>query len=204
MLVAISRLPSGASSTASPGLTWASLRGFGRSVRKAKPVLPVSSTKIETGRLAALLGRNGLVAGVDEEDPQAVDVPLGDPVRRIEGERRLVVLARRAELAQLPERLGQAVLGLRVRAELEQPLVRLRRLGPLGRRRLGDRLVRQLALQARLVDGARWLGIDFGEGHEEVVLSGDDPDPTERAARRTSRWGAQLSSIAGPVRQTQP
>ncbi len=141
------------------------------------------------GRLAALLGRNGLVAGIDEEDAQAVDVPLGDPVRRVERERRLVVLASRAQLTLLPERLGQAVFGLRIRAELEQPLVRLRRVGPLGSRRLGNCLVRQLALQARLVDGARWLGIDFGEGHEEVVLSGDDPDPTERAARRTSRWG---------------
>ena len=47
--VAIRRLPSGVSSTESPGLTWASLRGFGRSVRNAKPVLPVSSTKIDTG-----------------------------------------------------------------------------------------------------------------------------------------------------------
>ena len=51
LLIAMSRLPSGISSTASPGLTWASLRGSGRSVRKAKPVLPVSSTKIETGAL---------------------------------------------------------------------------------------------------------------------------------------------------------
>ena len=45
------RLPSGVSSTASPGLTWASWRGSGRSVRNAKPVLPVSSTKIPTGAL---------------------------------------------------------------------------------------------------------------------------------------------------------
>ena len=51
---------------------------------------------------------------------EPVDVALGDPVRRVERERRLVVLARRAELAQLPERLGQAVLGLGVGAELEQ------------------------------------------------------------------------------------
>ena len=116
-------------------------------------------------RLAALLGRHGLLAGVDEEDPEPIDVPLGDPVRRIEGQRRLVVLARLAELAELPERLRQAVLGLGVRAELEQPPVRLGRIGPLGRRRLGDRLVRQLALQPRLVDGARCLGLDVGKGH---------------------------------------
>jgi hypothetical protein len=32
-------------------LTWASFRGSGRSRRKAKPVLPVSSTKIRTEAL---------------------------------------------------------------------------------------------------------------------------------------------------------
>ena len=69
-----------------------------------------------TGRLAALLGRDGLLAGRDEQHLEPVDVALGDPVRRIEGERRLVVLAGRAELAELPERLGQPVLGLGVRA----------------------------------------------------------------------------------------
>ena len=47
----MSRLPSGVSSTASPGLTWASSRGEARSVRNAKPVLPVSSTKMLTGAL---------------------------------------------------------------------------------------------------------------------------------------------------------
>ena len=122
--------------------------------------------------LAARLGRNGVVAGVDEEHPKAVDIPLGDPVRRIQGEGGLVVLPRGAELAELPERLRQAVLRLGVRPELEQPTIRLDGLRPLGRGRLGDRLVSQLALEARLVDGARWLGIDFGEGHEEDVLSG--------------------------------
>ena len=120
-------------------------------------------------RLAALLGRDGLLAGVDEQDPQPVDVPLGDPVRRVERERRLVVLAGRAELALLPERLREAVLGLGVGPELEQPLVRLGRLGPLGRRRLGDRLVGQLPLQAGLVDGARSAAFRLrGRSREET------------------------------------
>ena len=49
LLIAIRRLPSGVSSTASPGLTWASSPGRARLVRKANPVLPVSSTKMLTG-----------------------------------------------------------------------------------------------------------------------------------------------------------
>ena len=108
--------------------------------------------------LAALLGRDGLLAGGDEEHLEPVDVALGDPVRRVEGERRLVVLAGGAELAELPERLGQAVLRLGVGPELEQPAVRRRGLGPLGGGRLGDRLVGQLALLAGQVDRAlrRW------------------------------------------------
>ncbi len=81
------------------------------------------------------------------------------------------MLARGAQLAELPERLRQSILRLRIRSELEQPTVRLRSIGPLGGRRLGDRLVRELALEPRLIDGARRLGIDFGEGHEGVVLS---------------------------------
>ena len=81
------------------------------------------------------------------------------------------MLPRGAVLTELPERLRQPILGLGVRPELEQPAVRLGRVGPLGGRRLGDRLVSELALEAGLVDGARRLGIDFGEGHEEVVLS---------------------------------
>ena len=104
--------------------------------------------------LAALLRRDGLLAGGDEEHLEPVDVALGDPVRRIERERGLVVLAGGAELAQLPERLGQAVLGLGVGPELEQPAVGGRGLGPLGGRRLGDRLVGQLPLLAVQVDGA--------------------------------------------------
>ena len=163
--VAIRRLPSGVSSTASPGLTWASLRGFGRSVRIREAGLAGLLDEDRDRRLAALLGRHGLLAGVDEQDPQPVDVALGDAVRRVERERRLVVLAGRAELAQLPERLREAVLGLGVRPELEQLLVRLGRLGPLGGRRLGDRLVGQLPLHAGLVDGAVRLRFDFGEGH---------------------------------------
>ena len=104
--------------------------------------------------LAAGLGRDRLLAGGDEEHLEPVDVPLGDPVGRVEGERGLVVLPGGPELTELPERLGQAVLGLGVGPELEQAPVRRGGLGPLGGRRLGDRLVGQLPLLAVQVDGA--------------------------------------------------
>ena len=122
--------------------------------------------------LAALLGRDGLLAGRDQEHLEPVDVALGDAVGRVEGERGLVVLAGVAELAELPERLGQAVLRLGVGPELEQLAVGRGGLGPLGGGRLGDRLVGQLPLLAGQVDGALGGGLDVGEGHEAVVLSG--------------------------------
>ena len=108
--------------------------------------------------LAALLGRDGLLAGRDEEHLEPVDVALGDPVGRVERQRGLVVLARGTQLTQLPERLGQAVLRLGVGPELEQPAVGRPRPRPMGGRRLGDRLVGQLPLLAVQVDGAlgRW------------------------------------------------
>ena len=134
LLMAMRRLPSGVSSTASPGLTWASWRGSARSVRKAKPVLPVSSTKMLTGALLPSWRRDGLLAGGDEQHLEPVDVALGDAVGRVERERRLVVLARGAELTELPERLGEAVLGLGVGAELEQLAVRGRPRRPTARR----------------------------------------------------------------------
>ena len=60
---------------------------------------------------------------------------VGAPQR----ERGLVVPARRAELTLLPEPLGQPVLGLGVRAELEQAAVRLRGVVPLAGGRMRDR-----------------------------------------------------------------
>ena len=168
----MSRLPSGVSSTASPGLTWASWRGSGEVGQEGEAGLAGLLDEDADRRLAAGLGRDGLLAGGDEEHLEPVDVALGDPVRRVEGERGLVVLAGGAELAQLPERLGEAVLRLGVGPELEQLAVRLGGLGPLGGGRLGDRLLGQLALQAGQVDGALGVGLDVGEGHEAVVLSG--------------------------------
>src|SRR5207248_768487 len=93
-----------------------------------------------------------------------IDVALGDPVGRVEGERLLVVLARGAELALLPEGLGEAILGLRVVAELEELPVRVGGGGPLAGRGLADRLLGELALQPGRGDGAV-AGLDVGEGH---------------------------------------
>jgi hypothetical protein len=59
------------------------------------------------------------------------------------------VLARGAQLAELPERLGEPVLGFRVGTELEQLAVRVGRLGPLAGGGQGRRLLRELALDAR-------------------------------------------------------
>ena len=147
--------------------------------------MPVSSTKIETGALLPVLGRHGLLAGGDEQDLEAVDVALGDAVRRVERERGLVVLARGGELAELPERLRQAVLRLGVRAELEELAVRRGGVGPLRGRGLGDGLVGQLALRAREVDGALVLGLDVGEGHVGGLRFGarDERRPSSRAWR---------------------
>ena len=144
----MSRLPSGVSSTASPGLTWASSLGVARSVRKAKPVLPVSSTKMLTGALLPSFAGTVFSPAAYEQHLEPVDVALGDAVGRVEGEGGLVVLARLGQHAQLPERLGEAVLGLGVGAELEQLAVGLGRLGPLGGGGLGDGLLGQLALRS--------------------------------------------------------
>ncbi len=153
----MSRLPSGVSSTASPGLTWASSRGGGEVGQEREAGLAGLLDEDADRGLAAGLGRDGLLAGGDQEHLEPVDVALGDPVGRVERERGLVVLAGGPELAELPERLGQAVLGLGVGPELEQPAVRRGGLGPLGGRRLGDRLVGQLPLLAVQVDGALGL-----------------------------------------------
>src|SRR5881396_3901129 len=78
LLIAISLLPSGESSTESPGLTWASFFASGSSMRWAKPVRIFVEETGKTGfahlidedadrRLAALLRRHGLLAGRDKE-----------------------------------------------------------------------------------------------------------------------------------------
>ena len=55
--------------------------------------MPVSSTKMLTGALEPGLAGDGLLAGLDEQHLEAVDVALGDAVGRVERERLLVVLA---------------------------------------------------------------------------------------------------------------
>ena len=200
----MSRVALGVSSTASPGLTWASFVGWAGRSGCAKPVLPVSSTKILTGAFEPVLRRDGLLAGLDEQDAEAVDVALGDAVGRVEGERGLVVLARGAELAELPEGLGEAVLGLGVRAQLEEPAVRLGGLGPLGGGGAGDRLLGELALEARLMPGltagSRWRVSISGKVTERSVLSVGGPRDGRRGARRarTKATGRSRARIVAP------
>ena len=122
--------------------------------------------------LAAVGCGHGPLAGGVEQDLEPVDVALGDAVRRVEGERGLIVLARLGQHPQLPEGLGEAVLGLRVGAQLQQLAIRLGGLLPSGGRRLGDRLLGQLALGARQVDRALRGGLDIRERHGAEVLSG--------------------------------
>src|SRR4029453_3898120 len=144
-------------------------------------------------RLAPLLGGHSLLARRDQEHLQPIDVALGDAVRRIEPPCRLVVLPRGPKLTELPQRLREAVLGLGVLAELEQFAVRRRGIGPLGGGRLGDRLVGQLALLAREVDGSLGRRLDVGEGHGAVVLSGRGGGRAGGGGRkkgaRSARWG---------------
>ena len=139
---------------------------------------------------------------------QPLDVALGDAVRRIEREGDLVVLAGLAELAQLPERLGQAVLGLGVGAELQDRAVGLGGLGPAGGRGLGDRLLGQLALEPGRVAAALRLGLDLGEGHETgrpfgASSAAGRSDARARASRRAVAAGRCVSSTAPPTCQTQ-
>src|SRR5215210_321164 len=146
--------------------------------------------------LAALAGRNRLLAGRDEQDLEPIDVPLGDAIRRVEGERRLVVLSRCGELAELPERLGEAVFRLGVLTQLEQLAVRVRSVAPLRRGGVGNGLVRELALHPGLVDGAACGGVDFGECH-----GGRGPFGARSGSRRAANGGhGGAAGVVGAAR----
>ena len=126
--------------------------------------------------LLGLLGGNRLLAGLGHEGAQTIDVALGNAVGGIECQRDLVVLARLAQLSQLPQSLGQAILGLRVRGELEDLVVDLHGLGPTSSHGMGDRLFLELALDP---DGvAAGALFDFWEGQGECVLSLTAPGRT--------------------------
>jgi hypothetical protein len=113
------------------------------------------------GRLARLLGGDGLVAGLAHQHPQALDVALGDAVGGVQSQGDLVVLARLSELAELPQRLGQAVLGLGVGAHLQDLAVGVGRLRPAPVGRVRDRKLDQLALDPNGV--AAGALFDLGE-----------------------------------------
>src|SRR6185503_14895347 len=71
--------------------------------------------------------------------------------------------------------------------QLQDPLVGLRGLGPLGGRGLRDRLLGVLAAKARLAGGADRLGrggggLDLGEGHGAIGPFG----------RWATRWAARV------------
>ena len=207
LLIAISRLSSGIELDVVAGVDLGQLARVGEVGQEGEPGLAGLLDEDADRGLAALLGRHGLLAGGHEQHLEPVDVALGDAVGRVERQGRLVVLARGPELAQLPERLGEPVLGLGVRTELEELAVRRRGVGPLGRGGVGDGLVGQLALLAGQVDGALGGGLDVGrEGHEAVVLSGRGEVRADRVRgarpRRKATARASLSSTVRSERQT--
>ena len=109
------------------------LLGRGQVRQEREPGLAGLLDEDADRRLAAFLRRHGLLAGGVEQDLEAVDVALGDAVRRVEREGGLIVLAGLAERAQLPERLGETVLRFGIRAELQQLAVGVGRVLPLRR-----------------------------------------------------------------------
>ena len=142
-------------------------------------------------RLAADLGRGRSIAGLDEQDLEPVDVALRDPVRRVEGERLLIVLARAGEVAQLPEGLGEAVLRLRVRTVFEKLPVHVRGGCPLGVCRLGDRLLGQRPLDPGEAGGALRRLLELGKRH-----GGLDPFGAARGAPKRVAIQVRLTFVA--------
>ena len=83
--------------------------------------------------LAALLGRDGLLAGGDQEHLEPVDVALGDPVGRVEREGGLVVLAGGAAARPAPRATWPAGSPTRRRARARAAGGSSRRPRPTGR-----------------------------------------------------------------------
>ena len=112
------------SSTASPGESGASCRRGSRLMRRAWPVLPISSMKCEPPMPspASRSPRAGIDAATGD-DPQPPDVALGDPVGGVALQRSLVGLQRLCVAAELGERLAQPVVCIGVAAQLEKLLV---------------------------------------------------------------------------------
>ena len=155
-------------------------------------------------RLATVLSGDRLLTCRAEQHLEPVDVAFGDAIRRIEREGGLVVLARLAEHAELPQRLGEAVLRLGIGAELQQLAIGLCGLIPLRGRRLGDRLLRELALRPRQVDRGLLGGLDIGEGHGGVVRAQRSCGSFGRSEAAVCyaaklRFRAPLASVTGGV-----
>ena len=116
-------------------------------------------------RLGLFLGGHGLLAGIDHQQQEPVDVALGDAVGGIEREGRLIVLTGKGQFAHLPVRLGQPVLRLAVGAQVEDAFVEVNRRLPVVGRCGGDCLLGQLAAEPSGIHGGRCAGVGHGETH---------------------------------------
>ena len=115
-------------------------------------------------RFAGLLRGHGLLAGLAHQHPQALDVPLGDAVGGIQGERDLVVLASLAQFAELPEGLGQTILRLGVGSHLQDLAIGLDGFGPVAARRMSDGLLDKLSLDPDAVAAGALFDVGEGQG----------------------------------------
>ena len=157
-------------------------------------VEPVAITK-RRGRVfiasAATVGR-----GLRLFHPKGTPPP--SPVERLPPAGRGIAATRAPFRARGPGPTGppagfpEAILGFRVGPQLEQAAVRLGGVGPARLRRLGDRLLGQLALHACRVRRALRRGLEFGEGQRYGPFGGPASGrPVARRGRSARRAGGR-------------
>ena len=183
--------PRACSSTASPGLTWASSRGWGEVGQEREAGLAGLLDEDADGRLAPLSCRHGLLAGLDEQHLEAVDVALGDPVGRDRargpsGSARARRPARPAPRAPWPagsppRRPGPSSSSLRFVSAAS---------AHWAAAACAIAWSASWRFSAGLVDRASGRWLDFGEGHEGVVLSG------RAGSGRARSWASPSAATA--------
>ena len=141
---ASSSSPSTTSSTASPGESGRDA-GAARLMRRARPVLPISSMNSVAGALSVrpLPFLFGLSAAISRRSRSTLRCAM----RFVASRSRACSYASSASrsIVQLGERLAEAVVGIDVGTELEELAVRLDRLLPLAARGVRDGLLAELA-----------------------------------------------------------